>query len=142
MERDGIYLILLTITWHLVGVFGVLIWLGYVGITEDEIRASLKEIDGHYGMFVVFIMKHVQAELTQQVESDVLLFCSVFYFIIGTAGKKLTTRLKSNYLSMRRKFCFNFFYFSFCLQLSFLVYVICTCLRIVPFQKVDIPWLN
>lgn len=93
MERDGIYLILLTITWHLVGVLGVLIWLGYVGITEDEIRASLKEIDGHYGMFVVFIMKHIQAELTQQVESDVLLFCSVFYFIVGTSG------LQKNYIT-------------------------------------------
>lgn len=73
----------------MVGAIGVLLWIGYICINEDEIKAALKEIDGLYGMFVVFILKHIQAEMTQMVESDALFYCSVFYFIVGTTSKHL-----------------------------------------------------
>ncbi|ODN00355.1 Sodium- and chloride-dependent GABA transporter 2, partial [Orchesella cincta] len=84
--RDGVLLILVAITWNLIGAVGVLLWLGYVGINKTEIEASLKQLKGHYGIHIVFILKHIQAELTQQVEGDVLFFCAIFYMIVGIAA--------------------------------------------------------
>lgn len=67
---------------------GVLLWLGYVGIDKKELEASFEELKGHYGLLVVFIMKHIQAEMTQEMETDVLLCCAWFFLITGLAGRK------------------------------------------------------
>lgn len=90
--RDGIYLIFVTLTWHLIGTIGVLLWLGYVGINEKEIRAAFEEINGDYGQYVIFPVKHIQAELTEEVESDLLFSCAIFYFIMGLAGMQYESK--------------------------------------------------
>ncbi|CAL8111546.1 unnamed protein product [Orchesella dallaii] len=103
--RDGVLLILVAITWNLIGAVGVLLWLGYVGINKSEMEASLKQLKGHYGIHVVFIMKHIQAELAQQVEGDVLFFCAIFYMIVGIAvccnprhHRKISSQRRTNRL--------------------------------------------
>lgn len=86
--RDGIILVVLAYFWNVVAALAALAWLGYVGINKKEIKAANELLFGHYGLTIVYMLKHLQAEMTQNVQGDVLFFNACFYSICGAACKK------------------------------------------------------
>jgi hypothetical protein len=84
--RDGFLLVALSIVWNGMIGFAVMAWMGYVCVNEAQIKASMPHLSGHYGLFIVYAVKHLQAELTGMVQGDVLFFNAFFYSIIGIAA--------------------------------------------------------
>jgi len=55
-------------------------------VSQKQMDLATEQLHGHYGLFVVFLLKHIQAEYTVRVETDILFFNAFFYSIIGAAG--------------------------------------------------------
>jgi hypothetical protein len=86
-HRDGIYLIVLSYFWNVTTAMAALAWLGYIGVNRKEMDFAHTNLFGHYGLVIVFMLKHLQAEMTQNVQGDVLFFNGCFYAMIGIAGE-------------------------------------------------------
>lgn len=67
-DRDGLHLTLLAIVWNVATSVAALAWLGYIGVNKRQIEASTQHLFGHYGLFIVFMLKHMQAEMAQNVQ--------------------------------------------------------------------------
>jgi len=81
--RDGVGLVGLSVMWHLISGGAILLWMGYVGINTKSLEGALSKLKGQYGLFVVYGVTHMAAELTEQIQGDVLFYCGFFYSIIG-----------------------------------------------------------
>ncbi|OXA59281.1 Sodium- and chloride-dependent GABA transporter 2 [Folsomia candida] len=60
-HRDGLYLILLAMAWNFASSIAALSWLGYVGVNKIQMKNANEHLFGHYGLTIVFMLKHLQA---------------------------------------------------------------------------------
>lgn len=86
-HRDGLYLVLIAFLWNLGASVASLTWLGYVGVNRVQMEAARRLLHGQYGLTLVYELKHVQGEMTQNVQGDCLFFLAVFYSMVGIAGE-------------------------------------------------------
>lgn len=58
--RDGLYLVLLALAWNIGASVAALSWLGYIGVNHAQMTAATEHLFGHYGLVIVFMLKHIQ----------------------------------------------------------------------------------
>ncbi len=107
---------MLAIAWNMAVSIAALCWLGYVGVNETQIKAANEHLFGHYGLTIVFMLKHLQGEMTQNVQGDLLFFNACFYSIVAVAGKIFEIVLNLQQILKTNFQCFNSFVCFACLH--------------------------
>ena len=86
--RDGIFIIILTMLYNLIGAVAVLLVLGYVTVNSKEMLRALEQIGGFQGLFITYVMKNNQGNLMAIAEYDIEFYCAVFYGLTGTMSNE------------------------------------------------------